>query len=401
MKDRLVTAAGALLALVASIAILVADRPPPISSPTSSDSGPNGYSALQDWLAEAGIPVASLRSRIDQESLEMDRGDLMITTMPHRIRMRPEETNYLKAWVGHGNTLLVMAALNDQPNWAGQTATKTFRGDVAELTGLQFEAVERGTGGDIRVGMPGRQTPIVLNAFQGHPLNRNSETFEGVTDNPTRIWSTMPLSGRLRLRLAEEADHEPVAAWHLPFGSGHILFVGLGSMLTNRAIGRADNRQLVVELIRHLVPGRVIFDDKHQGLSSAYDPSAFYRDPRLHISVLFVLGFWMVYMVGSWNRLAPPRPETPVPGQQDFVRAVGGFLARKVDPVECGRMMFASRFSEMAGRPVPFDQPPWATLRANPLVDQALVDRLIGDHTRLSAGDKVDLKKLHNRIRAL
>ena len=415
MKDRVVTAVGALLALLACMALLLGDPTPPPSWPTSADRGPNGYAALHDWLDTTGIAVESLRVAIDDESLPFrtDRR-LLITTMPHRKPMTPEERRRLRAWVGDGNTLLVTAALNDSPDWIARVDTSTFLDDVSDLTRVRFEPVFDEAGDEALVGGTGRETSIVLDGFDAHPLIETGHTFEGVSDDLTSIWGALPDPLQLRLPAATEARFGPSAILHLPSGNGQIFLVGLGSMLTNRAIGRADNRHFVAGLLRHHVQGGVIFDDFHQGLSAIYDAAALFRDPRLHVSILFVLAAWFVYMVGTWNRLAPARDEATEPGQLDFVRAVGRFLARKLDPVESGRMMFASRFAEYAGEsagnsrtsgaagtvdPAWFERPPWPRLEANPLVDPTVLDALKADHARLAAGNKVDLRQLHNRLR--
>lgn len=414
MKDRVVTAAGALLALLASVVLLVGERAPPASWPTSADRGPNGYAALYDWLDATDIAVESLRHAVDDQSLALqpDRR-LLITTLPHRKPMTPEERRRLRAWVDDGNTLLVMAALNDSPDWIAKVDTTSFLEDVSNLTHVRFEPVLDEAGDEVPVGGPGNETSIVLHGFDAHPLVGTGDTFEGASDEVTSIWKAVRDPSHLRLPVATEAQFGPGAILHLPSGDGQVFLVALGSMLTNRAIGRADNRHFVANLMRHHMGGGVIFDDFHQGLSDVYDAAALFGDPRLHVSILFLLAAWFVYMVGTWNRLAPVREEQSGVGQVEFVHAVGGFLARKLDPVESGRMMFATCFAEIAGEPggpgsrtsappsARFEHPPWPRLEANPLIDQTVLDALKTDHARLAAGNKVDLRRLHNQLRKL
>ena len=416
MRDRVVTAVGALLALLACMAFLLGDGDTQASWPTSVDRGPNGYAALHDWLDAADIPVESLRTVIDELSLATQSGRrLMITTMPHRTPMTPKERRRLRAWVAEGNTLLAMAALNDSPDWIARVDTSTFLDDVSSLAHVRFEPVFDGSGDQVQVGAAGRETAIVFRGVNAHPLNADGDTFEGVSDDVTTIWQAARDPLRLRLPVATEAQFGPNAILHLPSGQGEVFVVALGSMLTTRAIGRADNRHFIASLVRHHAGGGVIFDDYHHGLTAVYDAAALFRDPRLHVSILFVLAAWFVYMVGTWNRLAPVREQATEPGQLDFVRAVGGFLARKLDPVESGRMMFAARFAQIAGEPAGsdartaapgavlarFEHPPWPRLEANPLIDQAVLDALKSDHARLATGNKVDLRQLHNRLREL
>ena len=401
MKDRLVTVGGALLALVALAAILMGDDGPPSTLPTSPEKGPNGYWALAEWLRGNGIAVASHRQPL-HEPPAPGTGHLFIATLPSQRRLRMQEIGVLRAWVAQGNTLLVLAALNDQPGWASRAASSLD--SLEDLTDMRFEPLIDDRGKPIRQGIPGRESPVQLRSVPAHPLAADIDVLEGVTDGYAYVHgvkSAPAMQPRLRLAQAVGRQRQADAFWQIPQGDGQIFLSALGSLLTNRAIGQADNRRLVANLVRHhLAPGgTVLFDDFHQGLSTLYDPAAFYRDSRLHASILFVLALWLLYIAGAWNRLASPRESPLEPGQQDFARAVGGFLARKLGPVQAGRMMFASWFADLQSRPTAFEAPPWAQLEVNPMVDAALLAELKADHARLLAGNKVDLKQLHNRIR--
>ena len=402
MKDWLITVGGALFALVALAAVLVGDSAPSPTRPTSAEPGPNGYLALYDWLGTSGVAVSSHRQRLaGLATIRSEGGDLFITTMPHQARMHDDEVDALRSWVAAGNTLLVLAALNDTPDWAlGADPTWSLFEPLRALTGLTFETVRDEDGDAVRIGFPGQETSVKLQAVDAHPLAVGIDDLDGVTDYPTSAWQVKSAGEEPRLRLAAtEAGTD--AIWQIRHGRGRIFLVALGSLLTNRVIGRADNRVFVANLVgRHLAPsGTVIFDDMHQGLSALYDPTAFFSDRRLYVSLAFVIGLWFVYIAGTWNRLAPVRETAGQPGQQDFVCAVGGFLARKLDPVDAGRLAFASWFAAVEGRPVAFEEPPWRRLDANPTLDKALLAELKADHARLRAGGKVDLKQLHNRIR--
>ena len=402
MRDRLVTALGALLALVALATILFASPETPPTRPTAEESGANGFAALAAWLRDAGIAVSSHRQRLtDLSSAEFEPGSLLIATFPQHARMRGDEVEALQTWLAAGNTLLILAALNDTPDWAQRADARAFQmDDIESLTGMTFEADDDEAGTRVTSGLPGGENTVRLRPVAVHPLVAGAQALEGVTDQATRLRRVASSDGAARLRLAE-TENGADAIWHLPRGRGDIFLVSLGSLFTNRAIDRADNRTLMVNLARyHLAPrGSAIFDDFHQGLSALYDPTAFFRDRRLHATIAFVLAWWFVYMVGTWNRLAPVREVARQPEQQDFVRAVGGFLARKVDPVAAGRMMFASWFTALAGRPVAFEAPPWARLDHDPTADATVVRELKADYARLRNGAKVDLKQLHNRFR--
>ena len=402
MRDRLVTAAGALLALGGVLVFVLSDYAPSPTRPTSVESGPNGYRALADWFADGGVAVFSYRERWHGLGDEFGTGNLFITTLPHKARLRMGEAEALRAWVASGNTLLVLAALNDTPDWLGVGVNAdAFLTDVEMLTGMTFETVTV-DGKDITMGSIASETPVTLLPSGEHPLLASIDALEAVTDSLTNVWRSTSTDAR-PLAVAVTEESETAAIWQLRHGQGEIFLVGVGSLLTNRAIGRADNAVFVANLLRrHMRSGETaIFDDMHQGLTALYDPEALFRDPRLYTSLLFVLALWFVYMVGTWNRLAPVRDTHPQPGQQDFVRAVGGFLARKLHPVDAGRMLLAAWFASLEHRRVSFDELPWRRLDDNPAMDKTVVAELKADHERLRGGRPVDLNGLQNRLRQL
>ncbi len=403
MRDRLVTALGALLALAAVILVVLADHDPPPSRPTSVEPGPNGYRALRDWLHESGVNAVSHRHGWDALK-DYGNGNLLIVTLPLQTRMREGEAGAMLPWVAEGNTLLLMAALNDTPDWSlAAPGLRTFEDDLESLTLLRFEAAKAQDGQTLEAGVLGEETRLDLAVVQAHPLAEGVGGLVGVTDAPASVWQVDAAPDEVRLRVAIATPHGTDAIWHVPFGRGDIFVSALGSLFTNRVIAQADNATLFANLVRHHVePAKaVIFDDLHQGLAAYYGPTAFYQDPRLHASIAFVLALWFLYMVGTWNRLAPMRDASNEPGQQEFVYAVGGFLARKLSAVDAGRMLFASWFSALQGKPTSFERPPWQRLEANPVTNKELLTALQEDHARLRSGKKVQLRKLHNRIRRL
>ena len=130
MKDRLVTLLGALLALAIVYALFFqrgAERP--ITKPLSIEAGRNGYLALWNWLEREHVKVVSLRQRfpalLDDRSLA-ESGNLLIVTMPFRTPLRSSEVPPLDEWVARGNTVLLLAALDDSPEWL----TGASRGDA-------------------------------------------------------------------------------------------------------------------------------------------------------------------------------------------------------------------------------------------------------------------------------
>ena len=425
MRDQLITAMGALLALAAVIGLAIADRESPLSRPTSPEAGLNGYRALADWLRQNGVPVVSHRQRWT-DLAEYGEGNVFIATLPFQTPLDaagdqwrnkadadaerlPGEAALLRAWIASGNTLLAMAALDDTPDWAidagslqGARGGAAFEDDLEAVTGMRFTAL---AGDDApMLGAAGERAPIRLWAANAHPLARGVQTLVGESDHLASVWRVAAAPAGPRLRLATLRDYDVDAVWHLPHERGRIFVFALASLFTNRALGEADNAVLFSNLLRHhLAPGKaVIFDDMHQGLTELYDPAAFFNDPRLHVSILFVLGLWLLYMAGAWNRLAPARPAPREATQLDFVRAVGSFLARKLSRAAAGRLMFETWFQSGDGASRgDFEHPPWDQLAANPTVDAATLAALREDHAKLAAGKRIDLRALHARIARL
>ena len=146
MKDRLVTAGGALLALVVLYAAFFQSTSSPITRPVTPETGRNGYAAVSRWIESAGFRVVSFRERYDRliepargRTPELPRrGNVLITTMPHSTPVRSREHEHLKAWIRSGNTLLILAALDDTPEWAPPRADRRFLDDLQIMSGLRF-----------------------------------------------------------------------------------------------------------------------------------------------------------------------------------------------------------------------------------------------------------------------
>ena len=399
MKDRLVTAGGALLALAAAIAIFVADGEAPATPPTAEQNGPNGYLALNRWLQASGVRTVSYRhSALEVGEREAGNGHLFITALPHRQRLRTGEAEALRAWAGAGNTLLISVALNDTPPWAAGAAP-TLMEDVEALVGLRFEPLA-----DVELLPLWGPERIAIEPIGGQPAVAGVSALQAETAAPTSIWqpAAMVVAEGAWQAVARLADYDAEAVWHRPLGDGHVYLVALGSLLTNRGIGEADNGRFFANVANaRLGPGgAAIFDDFHQGLSVLYAPSDFFADSRLHVSIAFLLALWLLYLVGTWNRLAPPAAAPAVPGQLDFVRAAGGFLARKLHRSDAARLLFAARFGRLAGRRVTLAEPPWQRLADNGSLPAALVGALRDDYRQAAASRRVNLVRLRNRLRA-
>jgi len=442
MKDRLVTLLGALLAL-AIVYALFFQRPgePPATNPLSVEAGRNGYLGLWNWLAQQGVAVRSLRERyptlVDDASLE-GSGNVLIVTMPFRTPLRSNEVLPLQTWIRQGNTVLILAALDDTPEWMPLVG-EVFRTDLVALTGMLFrtprgETLDGAAGDDATAnGEPGAAGPerepdasgqagskditpfelakpaipantaIEFVPVTEHPLFEGVASLHGFSDGPSEVWrGRYPDQYRLALRLAFETSSGLDAMWELPRGRGQIILAASGSLLANRNIGVGDARRFVDNLIRHhLGPGgAVIFDDMHQGLSTLYDASAFLRDERLTYTIWFVLAAWLVYIVGSSNRLAPPRGRHVVPRQGEFLAAAGGFMARRLDKRAAGLLLIEEWLDEVRrARGFAHGTALWTELQKTPTLARGVYEELHDFQRRLASGGAVDLVRLHNVLK--
>lgn len=407
MNDRVVTAAGALAALLLVFGLFYEpETEPPVSKPTSIEAEPNGYLGLARWLASQQVPVVSFQERLTNlfEANLSPSGNLLITTMPHELPIGVEELSALKDWVGVGNTLVVMAALDDTPDWSLLNESDAFLDEVEGLSNTRFEAATDAEDEPLLIGEFNATTVVTLLPDLEHPLMDGVVSLAGTTDSVASVWIPTEDAIVAGVAFAREATTNIDAAWEIPLLDGRIIFMASGTLLSNRALGSADNRGFVANLVRwHVAPGgAVIFDDMHQGLSTLYDPDAFYQDSRVGVTLLFILAFWFIYMVGTHNRMTSVVQRPTEPQQGDFVTAVGGFMARKLNPIDAGLMLLDNWFSEIRSHSrLGANQLPWQQLVANPTVDPQLVATLESTHKRLREGNKVDLAKLHNAIQHL
>ncbi|MEZ5595937.1 MAG: DUF4350 domain-containing protein [Pseudomonadales bacterium] len=404
MSERLHTAALLLLTLLALLALFV--RPSAkedYSRPTSHDTGPDGMAALSGWLREAGIAAVSWQERFPVLADRSDiprSGNVLYVVLPSRLGWSSEEVSRLYQWLASGNTLVLAAALNETPRWSQQPGHRvdTISQDIERLTGASVYAVPARKAGEEPPHVDGQAEPLTLFPFENAGLMEGVSALHHYTDLQTRFW--MPDEGednQVTVFMAREEQSLTPAIWELTAGSGRIIVLTSTTLLANRGIGQADNRQLARNLVRfHLQPGAVwLFDDMHQGLSALYDPEAFFKDPRLWYSVAFLLIAWFVYMLGTNGRLAPPRDEPLVFSQADHVRAMSGFMARKLAPLETGRLLLEQWARESGSAPHQGVRELVLRLRTLP---PSLQKRLLDAEASLASGRAVNLNRLNNDL---
>jgi hypothetical protein len=390
MRERGVAFLLALAALAAFYGLWL--RPSPsldpdadIARPTTAERRGNGYAGLFEWLQRSGVEVRSYRERYSKltDVQAPSRGNLLILSLPAVEVFHSDEFSALDQWIRRGNTLLINAALIDQPGWAARRASGAVV-EIESLTSIEFETREarearlddtplsqRVREADARAAeeedkdeedeeeipaaddekaMGPLDVPekIALTATGPHVLLRDVRTLELSTDYQAEEWSLRMPYDNFVLTLARAANGEG-ALFEQRVGAGRVLLSAGGSLFTNRALGNADNAQLFANIVSARVArdGVVLFDDLRQGLSANYDPARFYRDPRLLKTMFIVLGLWLVWVLGS-TRLRAPAITAHDPSEAELVRRTGGLIARTVPPHHTALALFDHFFAGVA-----------------------------------------------------
>lgn len=427
MRERLITLACALGALALFLTLFVhvgeAERSE-ASVPTTAERGANGLAGVSLWLAGEHVPTRALRSRLDGAlgGTELTlRGNLLIMSLPVATPFRAEERRALDGWLRAGNTLLVLAAIADRPDWAA--GRRGLDADLLALTGLGEEPLRAGTraGAPQRRGADAASDPgaALADAYRrlGEPQrttlvpNRPHAWLEGVrsavavSDYRARALFargralSLPHDGFM-LCLAHERDSGAGALWVRPYGGGTLIVSGFASLFSNRALGVADNARLLGNIVSaSLAPGgTVLFDDEHQGLSDAYDAEKFYRDPRLYATLGVLVALWLTWVMGG-TRLRVPVSRTPAPREAQLVYATGLFLARALSTPAAARRMFGHflrRLRRHAPRATEVDGPPWQLLEQHPRIARDDLEQLREWYAAAHSGGRVPLTRLHN-----
>ena len=428
MRERWVTLVCALGALALFLAMFlhgngVGSRRGSVPGPTSEERRGNGYRGAMMWLDEAGVRTISVRERFDlwlaKHSGAAPTGNLLIITLPVETLFRTEELRPLETWVRAGNTLLVMAALDDQPDWAFALG-RPVAGDLSVLTGLEVDAAGPAVGGHAApggesamvVGQSGaadvgeriaatarafakpREVALAPNGAQAYFSGVNAAT--ALSDYPAQTWAVrVPYDGFV-LSLAHVPATGQGVLWTRTLGGGRIIVSGLGSLFTNRALGLADNARLLADIVGVAVApkGAVLFDDLHQGLSAAYDSAKLYSDSRLYVTVGILALVWLCWVLGS-TQLHLPGSRVSAPREAELVQVTGRFLARVLAP-SAGALGLFEHFFRHLGRDK--DTPPWDLLEGHPEVAAAEIRQLRRWYADARAARTVPLRDLHNLL---
>jgi len=390
MRERLVTLLLAMAALAAFYALWL--RPMPsldadagIPRPTTAERRGSGYAGVFEWLERTGVDARSWRERYTglTDTDLPPRGNLMILTLPGVESFRSEEFGALDKWLRRGNTLLINAALVDQPNFGAGREPEVVT-EVESLTSIEFEdrktrearlddtpLAQRVREADARDAKKGAEsetdaeeggaddTPsfnknfdvpekIQLEATGPHVLLAGVRTLGLETDFESRDWSLRLPYDNFVLTLARGPNGEG-ALFEQRVGAGRILLSAGGTLFTNRALANDDNARLLANIVSVTVAdgGAVLFDDLRQGLSASYDPQRFYTDPRLYKTVFVLLGLWLAWVLGGTRLRAPPI-EVHDPSEAELVRSSGGLITRTVASWHTASAMFEHFFLGVA-----------------------------------------------------
>jgi hypothetical protein len=418
VRERLTTLLCALGALALFITLFIHGAPiapPAVAPPTTLERGGSGLFAARTWLSHEGIRTASLRERFNTLAQRHDlpaSGNLLIVTTPVVTAFKTDEVHALQTWARAGNTVLVLAALSDRPDWAVNGAVHN---DLNLLTGLEFvrTQVQPGKGS-----WPKAWSGVPTPAYRGHPAlhlaqplsstlvpNRSHPYLAGVTsavaisDYLPETWDIRVPRGGFVLALARQREMGQAVLWVRPVGNGTVVVSAFGSLFTNRALGQGDNARLLGNLVSaSLGPqGAVLFDDEHQGLAAAYDPQKFYRDPRLYATLAVLLAVWFVWVLGG-TRLRVPRNAVPAPREAQLVKTTGTFLARVLRPAAAARRLFELFFLRLkrATHTGSQEELPWEWLEQHPRLNGADIRQLRAWYADAYSDKRVPLRHLYN-----
>jgi hypothetical protein len=420
MKDWLLTLALAMAALLAFYTLFAQPgaQPPPITRPVSDEAGPNGYLGLLRWFRAQRLEPIIWRERFTRLTrlTAPRRGNLMITTAPHLYPLRNSEFAPLRRWIETGNTLLVVAALSAEPEWA-HGADAGMLSNLERLTGLKalvtaVDTVEHDESDgsserprrarfeppDQRLQRPAVRTLI---PNETHPLLAEIESVKSESEFPSGAAQLSLEKAALALELASSSPGEVPVLWLMRAGRGQIIISGFGSVFTNKLLGEADNARLLANVVRWSLEGdgRIVIDDAHQGSVQYYDPAAFFGDPRLLRTAACLLVLWLVFVLGP-QRLRITSTQWRPADLTAFVRAIGGFMARALHPAAAARQMFALFFAEIQRRTGLPDHrsPPWDWLQAHSGADSADLARLRQLYDQVGRNQRINVQQLHNLL---
>lgn len=374
--------------------------------PLSTDSRPDGYLAVWQWLGRERIPRASLRLQYDRLEglLPRPRGNVMLVTLPQRVAPREAELEALDKWVDQGNTLLIVAALDDEPPWALVTFDTLMRDRLQRLTGLRFSTPTGATSSLHGLSV----TKVEMRPNGKFPLLAGIQHLETL-QYVSRTWQAKRVDERVPLQLASRSDDGDPVIWLERSGAGQVILCSVASLFSNAGVLSDDNARLLANVIAWSrdPAGAVVFDDAHQGLTAFYDAKAFFADPRLHATFGWIVLLWLAFVLGSQPLRARRREWRPL-DETAYVEAGGRYLAAVVRPADAAQRLIEDFLESLRARlrlewSGAGDAPhaAWQWLRTQPAVSAAERSELQACYARACAGERVNLTRLQNLLAQL
>ena len=374
--------------------------------PLTTDARPDGYLAVWQWLEREHIPRVSLRLQYDRLGglLKRPRGNVMLVTLPQRVMPRETELEALEGWVARGNTLLVVAALDDEPPWAIQTFDALMTERLQRLTGLHFSTPTSANSG-LRGFTVGKLEMRPNGKFPLLDGIRHLETPQYLS----RSWNAASVDERMPLELASRSDDGHPVIWLERSGAGQIVLCSVASLFSNAGAARGDNAQLLANVIAwaRAPDGAVVFDDAHQGLTAFYDAKAFFADPRLHATLGWIVLLWLAFVLGP-QQLRVRRHEWQPLGETVYVEASARYLAAVVRPGDAAQRLIEdfldwlrARLRHEAHDSKGAPGAVWQWLEDQPAVSAAERRELQSCYASACAGERVNLTRLQNLLAQL
>lgn len=409
MKERLITLGTALAALALLVLFLAPPKSgqAPVSLPTSEDRGVNGLKGLYAWLQREQIPVQSWRLPFRQ--LPNASGNLLIVTLPTPQAIPETEWRSLSAWVARGNHLLILGAAYRQADWIKaadcfcdvRKFLAGFHWSLSQAEAEPAQAAENPQPGDsLKQKLESLQAQLQQQQPQDSRLQADSaaaplQGVQGVASQTTprllsKPWTLAAAApnklGQKLLHIQLETGGPPLpAAWRLNAGDGGVSLFLTADLFSNKRLAQADNALFFSQLLEQTLAadGRVLFDDYHFGLSDLYDPQHFFKDPRLHQTLAALGLFWLCYLIGYSNRLAPARNAAAKLSARDYIQASAGFFARRLGRRQLAQALAQHLLGEIRRRRrLPSDAEVWLWLE---------------NHARIAAPQLALLKQAHGR----
>ena len=425
MNDRLITLFGAIASLLTIIALLLPPKQMTLanfSRPTTTDRGVYGLQGLKTWLDRNRIPTLSLRRRYSSLQIDprlTDSGNLIVISVPQTTEPSRAELEALTDWIVQGNFALLLGARNDRPAWSLVQGNDLE--SIPGALGFEFTSASAEEAGDEA---ENRQEPLSVNISEAssvllgedrqavslepaftHPVLENVgsvSTFRSLVHDEPDITLTGTSGTRQVLPLLRRDDTPGFALWEFRAGAGGGWISSHPDLFGNITLGLADNARLFANMTASVLgeDGHVVFDDMHFGVSDLYDPENFFRDPRLHNTLLFLGLFWVIYVFGSSNRLAPPAQTHHHPQASDFVEAMAGFFARRLNTAAAGRGILEHFYNDIRSiyRVADTETPVWGMLRNTATVRESDIQTLEQLAHNIGNNRKINLIRLARTI---